>query len=159
MCGLIAAFTNSLLPDMALRNALQRMQRRGPDGEGLWQEEGVCLGHRRLAIIDLDPRAAQPMHSSCGRYVIAYNGEIYNFRELRKQREAAGDSFRTTSDTEVLLALFAAEGEAMLPKLRGMFAFVIWDRLAKRAFAARDPYGIKPLYYASTTGGVCLLRR
>lgn len=154
MCGLIAAFTNVPEPDIAVRQALQRMARRGPDAEGMWAEGGAVLGHRRLAILDLDPRAAQPMHSNCGRYVIAYNGEIYNFRELRSQREAAGDLFRTTSDTEVLLALFAAEGEAMLPKLRGMFAFVIWDRLAKRAFAARDPYGIKPLYYASIPDGV-----
>jgi asparagine synthase (glutamine-hydrolysing) len=109
-----------------------------------------------LAILDLDDRSSQPMVSACGRYVIAYNGEIYNFRDLRRQREEAGDSFRTTSDTEVILALFAAEGEAMLGRLRGMFALVIWDRVAKRAFAARDPYGIKPLYVAQTHDGVLL---
>lgn len=156
MCGLIAAFTSAPLPASALDAALARMQRRGPDDMGTWIEEGVQLGHRRLAILDLDHRAAQPMHSACGRYVIVFNGEIYNFRELRRQREAPGDVFRTTSDTEVILALFAAEGEAMLPKLRGMFAFVIWDRQERRAFAARDPYGIKPLYYARTTHGVLL---
>lgn len=154
MCGLIAAFASSSLPEPVVRRALQHMRRRGPDGEGLWQEEGACLGHRRLAILDLDARAAQPMQSACGRYVIVYNGEIYNFRELQREREAAGDVFQTSSDTEVLLALFAAAGEAMLPKLRGMFAFVIWDRVSRRAFAARDPYGIKPLYYAVTVDGV-----
>ena len=156
MCGLIAAFDDSQGQAQGFEAGLKRMHRRGPDGEGLWQEPGVILGHRRLAILDLDPRAAQPMHSACGRYVIVFNGEIYNFAELRRQREAAGDTFHTTSDTEVLLALFAAEGEAMLPKLRGMFAFVIWDRQARRGFAARDPYGIKPLYCATTDSGVLL---
>lgn len=154
MCGLIAAFIEATDVADGVRRAMARMQRRGPDDAGSWQADGACLGHRRLAILDLDHRAAQPMQSADGRYVIAYNGEIYNFRELRQQREAAGDVFRTTSDTEVILALFAAEGEAMLPRLHGMFAFVIWDRQAKRAFAARDPYGIKPLYYARTAHGV-----
>ena len=153
MCGLIAVFANYPPDQSPIRKALQRMVRRGPDGEGVWQEEGAALGHRRLAIIDLDPRAAQPMHSTCGRYVIAFNGEIYNYRELRRELEQAGTAFRTTSDTEVILALFAAQGEAMLPRLHGMFAFVIWDRVARRGFAARDPYGIKPLYVATTAHG------
>ena len=156
MCGLIAAVTKSPLPQASVSAALQRMFRRGPDDQGVWQEAGVCLGHRRLAILDLEARAAQPMHSACGRFVIAFNGEIYNFRELRQDLEARGIAFRTTSDTEVILALFAAEGEAMLPRLHGMFALVIWDRMARRAFAARDPYGIKPLYIATTQGGVLL---
>lgn len=132
------------------------MHRRGPDAEGLWSDEGCALGHRRLAILDLDLRAQQPMHSACGRYVIVFNGETYNFQDLRSQLVTSGVQFRTTSDTEVILALFAQEGEAMLPRLRGMFAFVIWDRLAQRAFAARDPYGIKPLYMAQTAQGVLL---
>ena len=156
MCGLIAAFTDSNALQPAIHLAMQRMHRRGPDGEGFWQKDGVYLGHRRLAIIDLDQRAAQPMHSACGRYVIVFNGEIYNFRALRDELISQGVAFSTTSDTEVILALFAAEGAAMLPKLHGMFAFVIWDRLAKRAFAARDPYGIKPLYIATTTDAVLL---
>lgn len=156
MCGFIAAFTRLTLAKADLDMALASMRPRGPDGEGFWQEAGTALGHRRLAILDLDPRAAQPMHSACGRYVIAFNGEIYNYRELRRRLEAGGFAFRTTSDTEVILALFAAEGAAMLDKLHGMFAFVIWDREARRAFAARDPYGIKPLYVASVRGGVLL---
>lgn len=156
MCGFVAAFTSAPTSDAALRAGLVHMRARGPDGEGIWQEGGAWLGHRRLAILDLDPRAAQPMPSACGRYVIAFNGEIYNFRALRDELEAAGASFRTESDTEVLLELFARDGEAMLPKLHGMFAFVIWDRQAQRGFAARDPYGIKPLYVAKVEGGVLL---
>lgn len=156
MCGLIASLTHAPFPETAGRAALARLHPRGPDGEGQWRGEGVYLGHRRLAILDLDLRAAQPMHSGCGRYVIVFNGEIYNYRVLRAELEAGGVTFRTTSDTEVLLALFIAEGEAMLPKLHGMFAFVIWDRVARRAFAARDPYGIKPLYVAKTPDGILL---
>ncbi len=155
MCGLIGAFAKAgeEFADAALRSGLTRMVRRGPDGEGLWRGDGVLLGHRRLAIIDLDSRAIQPMHSNDGRYTIAYNGEIYNYRDLRRELEADGTPFRTTSDTEVILALFSTQGEAMLPRLHGMFAFVIWDRVMKRSFVARDPYGIKPLYLATTPHG------
>jgi asparagine synthase (glutamine-hydrolysing) len=154
MCGFIAAFGEGkeLLDRAALRRALERMRRRGPDDEGTWEGAGVVLGHRRLSILDLDHRAAQPMHSICGRYVIVFNGEIYNFHALRRDLESRGVVFRTTSDTEVILALFAAEGEAMLPKLHGMFALAIWDCAARRAFIARDPYGIKPLYLAVASG-------
>ena len=156
MCGLIASFTTPPLSEAAIQRALLRMQRRGPDGEGLWKAEGVVLGHRRLAILDLDERAAQPMRSACDRYVIVFNGEIYNFKDLRKDLERRGLQFRTSSDTEVILTMFAEEGAAMLPKLHGMFAFVIWDTVSRRAFAARDPYGIKPLYFATTSSGVLL---
>jgi asparagine synthase (glutamine-hydrolysing) len=96
------------------------------------------------------------MHSACGRYVIVFNGEIYNFRDLQCELEARGVRFRTTSDTDVLLAMFSEFGEDMLPRLHGMFAFVIWDRLTRRAFAARDPYGIKPLYVAETATGMLM---
>jgi asparagine synthase (glutamine-hydrolysing) len=130
------------------------MHLRGPDGEGILQEAGVYMGHRRLAILDLDMRAVQPMTSADGRYVIVYNGEIYNFHALRDRLSTLGVVMRTTSDTEVILEMFARDGEAVLDDLHGMFAFVIWDRLAKRAFAARDPYGIKPLYIAKIDGGV-----
>jgi len=156
MCGLIAAFTTSPISDAVIQQALLRMRRRGPDGEGLWKAEGVSLGHRRLAILDLDERAAQPMQSACGRYVIVFNGEIYNFKDLRRDLERRGVEFRTSSDTEVILALFAEEGAAMLPKLHGMFAFVIWDCVSRRAFAARDPYGVKPLYVATIASGVLI---
>ena len=99
MCGFLAAFSTSPLPESALHAGLARLRARGPDGEGIWHEGGAWLGHRRLAILDLDPRATQPMHSACGRYVIAFNGEIYNYRELRDQLQAQGAIFRTTSDT------------------------------------------------------------
>ena len=157
LCG-IAGFISTPNPTEApaieaVQRMTDRMAARGPDAEGLWSGEGVVLGHRRLAILDLDARSNQPMVSGCGRYVIAFNGEIYNFRDLRRDLEADGASFRTTSDTEVLLTLYARDGERMLPKLRGMFAFAIWDTTARELFLARDPYGIKPLYYAQTPQG------
>jgi asparagine synthase (glutamine-hydrolysing) len=130
------------------------MRPRGPDAEGFWEGEGVTLGHRRLAILDLDARADQPMVSNDRRYTIIFNGEIYNFRELRQTLESEGVCFHTTSDTEVILAMFAREGEAMLPRLRGMFAFAIWDAHLGQLFLARDPYGIKPLYYVRTKDGL-----
>ncbi len=131
-----------------------RMSSRGPDAEGIWSGNGVVLGHRRLAILDLDSRSNQPMLFHDGRYCVVFNGEIYNFHELRSELEAHGDVFRTTSDTEVLIALYARYGEQMLPRLRGMFAFAIWDITAREAFLARDPYGIKPLYYVQTRDGI-----
>ena len=120
------------------------MQARGPDAVGYWcdPEAGLSLGHRRLSILDLESRANQPMHSDDGRYIIVFNGEIYNFRDLRRTLEGEGEGFRTQSDTEVILKLFAREGEEMLPRLRGMFALAIWDRHAQTLFLARDPYGI-----------------
>ncbi len=158
MCG-IAGFCSSEVKidpsrGEAVRRMTSRMRRRGPDAEGIWAGQGVTLGHRRLAILDLDPRSNQPMLSADGRYAIVFNGEIYNFRELRADLERQGDQFRTTSDTEVLLQLFARLGAAMLPKLRGMFALAIWDSVTRELFLARDPYGIKPLYYAPCAGGL-----
>lgn len=146
MCGLLAWFGFGKTPTARLERAMVLMQARGPDAEGRYQSDGVFLGHRRLAILDLDPRSNQPMSSLCGRYQIVFNGEIYNHRELRLELEKSGRRFRTNSDTEVLLALFEEKNERMLPLLAGMFAFVIWDTAARVAFAARDPYGIKPLY-------------
>lgn len=110
----------------------------------------MSFGHRRLSIIDLDPRSDQPLHSHDGRYSIVFNGEIYNYKELRDSLKSGGSVFRTRSDTEVLIELFRVRGKSMLPELRGMFAFAIWDNLEKRLVLARDPYGIKPLYYAKS---------
>jgi asparagine synthase (glutamine-hydrolysing) len=138
----------------AVRRMTERMRLRGPDAEGVWTGKGVALGHRRLAIQDLDARSNQPMVTTDGAYSITFNGEIYNFHELRSELEAEGVAFRTTSDTEVLLVLYAREGERMLPRLRGMFAFAIWNAGTREAFLARDPYGIKPLYYGQTERGV-----
>jgi len=158
MCGIAGFISTPCVSEAsalaATERMVTRMHNRGPDAEGLWTSAGVVLGHRRLAILDLDARANQPMVSTDGRYAIVFNGEIYNFRELRRELEAKGVAFRTTSDTEVLLALFAREGECMLPRLRGMFAFAIWDTQSRELFLARDPYGIKPLYYTRTKDGL-----
>src|SRR5688572_32171490 len=103
MCGLIAAFTSATGLEPAVRRGMECMRRRGPDADGFWHDHGAYLGHRRLAVIDLDSRAAQPMFSACGRYAMVFNGEIYNYRELRDALEARGQVFRTTSDTEIVL--------------------------------------------------------
>ena len=127
-----------------------RMAQRGPDGQGVWYaDNGRCgLAHRRLAVIDVDGCAQQPMVSCDGRYVVTFNGQIYNHRALRHQLELEGWSFRTNSDTEVLLKLYCQVGEEAVHRLRGMFAFAVWDNDAQSLFLARDPFGIKPLYYA-----------
>ena len=133
---------------LATRDA---MSARGPDGAGVWwSAAGRCgLAHRRLAIVDLSDRATQPMTSADGRLVVTFNGEIYNYPMLRQELEAAGVRFRTTCDTEVLLHLYARDGARMVHRLRGMFAFAIWDDARGELFLARDPYGIKPLYTAN----------
>lgn len=119
---------------------------RGPDDAGTYLGRGAALCSRRLAILDLSPRGHMPMASPEARYWIVYNGEVYNYRELRKDLEAAGEVFASNTDTEVLLRLFLREGPAMLPRLNGMFAFAIWDSVERRLFLARDRFGIKPLY-------------
>ena len=127
------------------------MQARGPDDAGeWWSVDGrIGLAHRRLSIIDLSERATQPMANTDGSLVLTFNGEIYNFRELRRGLEAKGHRFLSDSDTEVLIHLYKEKGEKMVHDLRGMFAFAIWDAAKRRLFLARDPYGIKPLYYAN----------
>jgi asparagine synthase (glutamine-hydrolysing) len=133
-----------------LRAVRDHMRARGPDGSGEWfsADGRVGLAHRRLSIIDLSDRAAQPMATADGRLVISFNGEIYNYRELRAELQARGKIFITESDTEVLLHLYEEHGSAMLDKLRGMFAFALWDARERALLLARDPFGIKPLYYA-----------
>jgi len=133
-----------------LRAMRDHMAVRGPDGKGEWysKDQRIIFGHRRLAIIDLSDRAAQPMRSADGCYVITFNGEIYNYRALRQQLEAEGCLFYTQSDTEVLLQLYAREGADMVRRLRGMFALAIWDEKKQSLLLARDAYGIKPLYYS-----------
>jgi asparagine synthase (glutamine-hydrolysing) len=129
----------------------EAMRARGPDGAGTWWSADRCCGlaHRRLTILDLSDRASQPMTSEDGSLVVVFNGEIYNYPELRTELEAKGVRFRTTSDTEVLLHLYARDGAEMVHRLRGMFAFAVWDQRRGGLFLARDPYGIKPLYTAN----------
>ena len=158
MCGIAGHFAWSAAAPPVDRDALvrtrDRMASRGPDGRGMWLDAGrrVGLAHRRLAIIDPSEAGAQPMALDGGRLVITFNGEIYNFRELRRGLEAAGRRFRTASDTEVLLHLYDRDGPGMVDGLRGMFALAIWDAARRGLFLARDGFGIKPLYYADTGG-------
>jgi asparagine synthase (glutamine-hydrolysing) len=153
MCGLFASA--GFTPD---EKRIDIVAHRGPDGRG-WQVKGsqagpVALGHRRLAIIDLSDDGAQPMLHEPSGLSLVFNGEIYNFLELRAELEATGEHFATRSDSEVLLRAFAVWGESALDRLRGMFAFVIHDARRQRLFAARDRFGIKPLYYAQTDRGI-----
>lgn len=160
MCGIAGAFSyHATAPGVdptVLRLVRERMTSRGPDGHGEWfsDDQRVGLLHRRLAIIDLSERGAQPMISADGRFVIVFNGEIYNYAELRIQLEQSGCVFRSDSDTEVLLHLYSRDGEQMLTQLRGMFAFALWDVSLKRLFLARDTFGVKPLYYADHLGTI-----
>ncbi len=157
MCGIcgIYAFAGRQRADVANgRRMRDRMMSRGPDGHGEWLSDdgGVWLGHRRLAIIDLSPTGAQPMLAADGAQVLTYNGEIYNYAELREALKAEGAVFRGTSDSEVLLHLYRRHGPEFVARLRGMFAFAIWDPAQQSLFLARDPYGIKPLYYCARNG-------
>ena len=153
MCGINGIFAYApSAPPIAREEIIatrDHMSARGPDGAGLWTSQSgrVSLGHRRLAIIDLSELGAQPMTTSDGRLSVTFNGEIYNYQELRTELEAEGVVFRSGSDTEALLHLYRREGRRMVDRLRGMFAFAIWDEAAQVLFLARDPYGIKPLYY------------
>lgn len=155
MCGFAALYSYAADAPPASQDVLgainQAMVRRGPDGEGLWVsgDRRVGLAHKRLAIIDLSADGAQPMmvETPQGRLHISFNGEIYNFRELRQQLEADGVRFVSNSDTEVLLHLYQRDGRAMVKSLRGMFAFAIWDEHRRGMLLARDGFGIKPLYY------------
>ena len=147
IAGLIQTDTAAVSP-VTLQRMTDAIAHRGPDGQGHWIEGNVGLGHRRLAIIDLTPAAHQPMVNADHRYVLSYNGEIYNFRELRAELEAEGFWFRSQSDTEVVLNALAAWGVAALQRFNGMFALALWDRRERRLLLARDRYGIKPLYYS-----------
>ena len=149
MCGILALVGTPW--QHCAEVALGCLADRGPDAHNIWNQAGAALGHTRLSVIDI-AGGAQPMHTADGRYVLAYNGEIYNFGALRRELQALGRRFGTHSDSEVLLQGYATWGAEILPRLDGMFAFVIWDTRERRIFAARDRFGIKPLFY-STHGG------
>ena len=154
MCGIAGVFAYLDVAAPVDRSELERMNARmaarGPDGERVWADPDGRIGfaHRRLAIIDLSEGGAQPMASADGALTITFNGEIYNYRELRAELQAKGYEFRSGSDTEVLLQLYADCGAAMVGRLRGMFAFGLWDARQRRLLLARDPLGIKPVYWA-----------
>lgn len=150
MCGIAGfisqASRHKTAAKQKLTAMLQCMAHRGPDGQGIWLESNVGLAHRRLSIIDLDPRAAQPMRDASGRYAITFNGEIYNYRELRQQLIEKGYHFHTSSDTEVILHGYGEWGTDICTRLDGMFAFALWDSKARQLLLARDRFGKKPLY-------------
>ncbi|WP_447968616.1 asparagine synthase (glutamine-hydrolyzing) [Nitrospira sp. M1] len=149
MCGIAGCIhvNGASVSPVILKKMTDSIAHRGPDGEGHWIEGNVGIGHRRLAIIDPSPAGHQPMISADHRYVLAYNGEVYNFRELRSELEALGYWFRSRTDSEVVLYAFAAWGLKALDRLNGMFALAFWDRKENSLLLARDRYGIKPLYY------------
>jgi len=147
ICGHVRPFGLRAEDPERLEGVLARIAHRGPNQTGRWQDRKLALGHTRLSILDLDPRAGQPMVDPKTGNVIVFNGEIYNFRALRAGLEAKGERFRTTGDTEVLLAMYREHGQECLSRLRGMFAFAIWNPESQELFLARDPMGKKPLVY------------
>ena len=153
MCGIAGLISAD--PERRIESMLNCIEHRGRDDQGVWTSpqtshtgQSVCFGHRRLSIIDTSSGGHQPMLSADGRFVVTFNGELYNYREVRAELIAKGHQFRTQSDTEVLLSAWAEWNEACLPKLNGMFAFALWDNEERRLYLVRDRVGIKPLYYA-----------
>jgi asparagine synthase (glutamine-hydrolysing) len=152
MCGIIGVISKKNNPDfhsefiVPIGQALNHMEYRGPDHQGIWSENGVCFGHRRLSIIDLSADGNQPFQSSDQRYVLVFNGEIFNYQELRSSLQNLGHAFNTASDTEVILAAYAQYGKEFCKYLRGMFALVIYDRVLNELVFARDRLGKKPLF-------------
>ncbi|MFL5763463.1 MAG: asparagine synthase (glutamine-hydrolyzing) [Bacteroidia bacterium] len=149
MCGIAGYYSpERVFSETDLHAMTNAVAQRGPDAEGFFSDELIGFGHRRLSIIDLSEDANQPMHSSCGRYVIVYNGEVYNFMEIAAElRQKFKTDFKTSSDTEVILEAYACYGPDFVTKLNGMFALAIYDKVKKELFLCRDRVGIKPLYY------------
>jgi asparagine synthase (glutamine-hydrolysing) len=147
MCGIAGILGNNPNNNFVLKNMLDAQKHRGPDATNVWNDNFVFLGHNRLSIIDLSEQANQPMMSNCGNYCIVFNGEIYNYLELKTQLQNHYH-FKTQSDTEVLLAAYMQWNKNALEKLNGMFSFAIWDKREKKLFVARDRFGVKPFYFA-----------
>ena len=156
MCGIcgVLNFDGREVGSALLKKMTDSIAHRGPDGEGWYQSKGLGFGHRRLAIVDLSPLGHQPMVSQDTRYALTYNGEIYNFREIRSELISKGYSFLSQTDSEVVLHAWAEWGQACVLKFNGMFAFAIWDSVQEDLFLVRDRYGIKPLYYAHTGSSI-----
>lgn len=153
MCG-IAGVYNSHIDQGLFRNCLDRMSYRGPDDCGIWHDNMCMLGHRRLSIIDISEKGHQPMASNDGRYILTYNGEIYNYVELRRELKSCGYKFLGNSDSEVVLYAFIEWREKCLAKFNGMWAFAIYDTKEKKLFLARDRFGVKPLFYTTVQNGL-----
>lgn len=152
MCGIVG-FTNNIDDsNIVIGKMMDRIKHRGPDAEGKYVDEDVALGHRRLSIIDVSSQGDQPLFNEDGSVVLVFNGEIYNYMDIREKLVAAGHKFKTNTDSEVLIHGYEEYGEKLLDLLRGMFSFVIWDKNRKQIFGARDFFGIKPLYYAQMNG-------
>jgi asparagine synthase (glutamine-hydrolysing) len=157
MCGIVGKIhfdPEHPVDPRQIRSMADSVRHRGPDDDGIWTERNVGLGHRRLSIIDLSPSGRNPMCNEDETVWIVFNGEIYNFRDLRPSLEAAGHRFKSRTDTEVILHLYEELGAACVNELRGMFAFAIWDRRSQRLMLARDRLGVKPLHYALTPSGL-----
>ncbi|RMF11636.1 MAG: asparagine synthetase B, partial [Alphaproteobacteria bacterium] len=156
MCGIVGLFDSRgkrSFDEVLVARMNDSQTHRGPDDAGLHLEPGLALGHRRLAILDLSPAGHQPMASDDGKVIVVFNGEIYNFMDLRAELEAAGHRFHSHCDTEVIVKGWQVWGESCVDRFRGMFAFAIWDSEQERLFLARDRLGIKPLYYAQMADG------
>src|SRR2546429_117446 len=156
MCGITGclALADGAGPDTEwVGRAAMRIAHRGPDDEAFFADQHLALGFRRLAVIDTSPAGRQPMQSADGRFVMVFDGEIYNYVELAQRLHARGIRLRSRSAAEVLLEMYAWLGKDVVRQLRGMYAFAIWDRRNRELFCARDPFGIKPFFYALTTGG------
>src|SRR5688500_2033852 len=148
MCGIVGVFDyqgSGYRVDLAVFDRMvDSLAHRGPNGRGVWHAPGLALGHRRLAILDPTPAGAQPMRLARPELTVTYNGEIYNYRELRRELEQRGHAFHTDCDTEVLLASYAEWGTAAVEKFNGIFAFALWDEARRRLWLARDRLGVKP---------------
>ncbi|MCX6696125.1 MAG: asparagine synthetase B, partial [Methanoregula sp.] len=154
MCGIAGQYCyHGGTPDASLLTRMsKRLAHRGPDGEGTYIAGSIALAHRRLAIIDLSPDACQPMTSEDGSLWLVYNGEIYNFLELRKELITKGHRFHSKSDSEVILHAYEEWGAGCLTRFNGMWAFALWDAKRQELFCARDRFGIKPFYYTEAGG-------
>ena len=160
MCGFAGFFRNGWNGDReaVIRDMADRIRHRGPDQDDYYVDDTIAMGFRRLSIIDLEG-GSQPIRNEDGTKVLTFNGEIYNFRELRVELLDAGHVFKTGTDSEVLLHGYEQWGEDLLQRLRGMFAFVIWDSREQKLFGARDIFGIKPFYYYQHNGDFFLRLR
>lgn len=146
MCGIFGVINKKIDIDLATK-CLNTIVHRGPDSDGIWQEDGVTLGHRRLSILDLSDNGKQPMAYANGRYMLVFNGEIFNFIEIKKELTDIGYLFSSESDSEVIIAAYDKWGENCVNRFNGMWSFLLWDREEKKLFMSRDRYGVKPLYY------------